>query len=159
MNIYIRSLKVKMEVPKKFHDDFYRDINAYRRKQQNHGRCACPKVDYRYCNMDCCTCKYSRAGDTLSLDCPTTNDEGDEKTVLDSVADEASDTAEIADNQLLCEELIKRMEKLSPGISRAFELRSNGLADVEIARELGIPRTTLLYRMKKVTTILTELFF
>ena len=71
----------------------------------------------------------------------------------------ASDTAEIAADQLLLEALIKRMDKLAPGIFRAFELRRDGLSDTEIAQELDIPRTTLLSRMKKVTATLTEEFF
>lgn len=159
MKIYLRSMNKTIEVSKEAHDDYYRDINAYRRTQQNHGRCACPKADYRYCDMDCWTCKYRRAGDTLSLDCPTTNEEGDEETMLDKMVDEASDTAEIVADQLLLETLIKRMDELVPGIFRAFELRQNGLSDTEIAQELDIPRTTLLSRMKKVTTILNEEFF
>lgn len=159
MKIYIRSLNKSIEVSKEAHDDYYRDINAYRRTQQNHSRCVCPKADYRYCDMDCWTCKYRRCGDTLSLDCPTSNDEGDEETMLDKMVDEASDTAEIAADQLLLETLIKRMDKLAPGIFRAFELRQNGLSDTEIAQELDIPRTTLLSRMKKVTATLTEEFF
>lgn len=159
MKIYIRSLNKSIEVTKDFHDDYYRDLNAYRRTEQNHGRCTCPRSKYYYCDMDCNSCQYSRAGDTLSLDCPTTNDEGDEETMLDKMVDEATDTAEIAADQLLLEALIKRMEELVPGIFRAFELRQSGLSDTEIAQELDIPRTTLLSRMKKVTTILTEEFF
>ena len=159
MKIYIRSLNKSIEVSKEAHDDYYRDINAYRRTQQNHGRCVCPKADYRDCDMDGWTCKYRRCGDTLSLDCPTSNDEGDEETMLDKMVDEASDTAEIAADQLLLEALIKRMDKLAPGIFRAFELRRDGLSDTEIAQELDIPRTTLLSRMKKVTATLTEEFF
>ena len=159
MKIYIRSLNKSIEVSKEVHDDYYRDINAYRRTQQNHGRCVCPKANYRSCDMDCYTCKYSRAGDMLSLDCPTTNEEGDEETMLDKLIDEASDTAEIATDQILLEALIKRMDELVPGIFRAFELRQKGLSDTEIAQEMDIPRTTLLSRMRKVTTILTEEFF
>ena len=159
MQIYLRQMNKVIEVSKEVHDDYYRDINAYRRTQQNHGRCACPKANYRYCDMDCCTCKYRRAGDTLSLDCPATNDEGDEETMLERMVDEASDTVEIAADQLLLETLIKRMDELVPGIFRAFELRQNGLSDTEIAQELDIPRTTLLSRMKKVTATLTEEFF
>ena len=79
--------------------------------------------------------------------------------MLDKMVDEASDTAEIAADQLLLEALIKRMDELVPGIFRAFELRQNGLSDTEIAQELDIPRTTLLPRMKKVTATLTEEFF
>ena len=40
--------------------------------------------------------------------------------MLDKMVDEASDTAEIAADQLLLEALIKRMDKLAPGIFRAL---------------------------------------
>lgn len=43
MQIYLRQMNKVIEVSKEVHDDYYRDINAYRRTQQNHGRCACPK--------------------------------------------------------------------------------------------------------------------
>ena len=101
---------------------------------------------------------YCCALDTISLDCPPTNYEDDEKAMLDRLYNEAFDIAEIVDNKLLCEKLIKRMDELFPGISRAFVLKSNGLSNTEIARNLGISRTTLLYRMEKVKIILTEEF-
>lgn len=159
MKIYLRSMNKTLEVSKEVHDDYYRDINAYRRTQQNRGCCACPKADYRYCDMDCLTCKYHRFGSTLSLDCPIVNEEGDEETMLDKLVDEASDTAEIAADQLLLEVLIERMEELVPGIFHAFELRQNGMSNTEIAQELNIPRTTLVSRMKKVAQILSGEFF
>ena len=43
--IYLRSAEPgKRRVPctKQQFDDYYRDINAYRRTQMNHGRCVCP---------------------------------------------------------------------------------------------------------------------
>lgn len=55
MQIYLRQMNKTIEVSKEVHDDYYRDINAFRRTQQNYGRCVCPKADYRYCDMDCCT--------------------------------------------------------------------------------------------------------
>ena len=51
MHIYLRQMNKTIEVSKEVHDDYYRDINAFRRTQQKHGSCVCPKANYRYCDM------------------------------------------------------------------------------------------------------------
>lgn len=61
--IYIKAINEWYETTKEEHDNYYRDINAYRRTQQNHGNCACPRQKYFYCDMDCCTCKYRISAD------------------------------------------------------------------------------------------------
>lgn len=35
--IYIKSINEWIETTKEEHDNYYKDINAYRRTQQNHG--------------------------------------------------------------------------------------------------------------------------
>lgn len=37
--IYIKKSKRWVDVNKEFYTDYYRDINAYRKRQQEHGRC------------------------------------------------------------------------------------------------------------------------
>ena len=41
-HIYIKERHVWVPVSKSDFDNYYRDINAYRRRQQEHGRCVCP---------------------------------------------------------------------------------------------------------------------
>lgn len=59
-------------------DDYYRDINAYRRTQQNHGRCVCPPSKRLSCDMDCYSCPYHTLGDMSSLDSGLKDDDDDE---------------------------------------------------------------------------------
>lgn len=40
--IYIKGSKSWVDVNKEFYTNYYRDINAYRKRQQEHGRCVCP---------------------------------------------------------------------------------------------------------------------
>lgn len=37
--IYIKESKSWVDVNKEFYTNYYRDINAYRKRQQEHGRC------------------------------------------------------------------------------------------------------------------------
>ena len=37
--IYIKESKSWVDVNKEFYTDYYREINAYRKRQQEHGRC------------------------------------------------------------------------------------------------------------------------
>lgn len=41
--IYIRGMKERIPVTKQKFDDYYRDINSYRRTEMNNGRCVCPR--------------------------------------------------------------------------------------------------------------------
>lgn len=85
--IYLRSTRERIPCTEQEFHDYYRDIDAFRKKQQRHGRCVCPATKRLDCDMDCVTCPFSRAGDSLSLDYTTTNDEGDERSWLDDMPD------------------------------------------------------------------------
>ena len=43
----------KVEATKEQFNDYYRPINAYRKRMQSHGRCICPASKRLTCNMDC----------------------------------------------------------------------------------------------------------
>lgn len=77
--IYIKEAKRWVDVNKEFYTNYYRDINAYRKRQQEHGRCVCPASKRYLCDMDCFTCPYAKAGDQLSLDNTVSDGDGSEK--------------------------------------------------------------------------------
>ena len=85
--IYLRSTHERIPCTEQEFHEYYRDIDTFRKKQQRHGRCVCPAAKRLDCDMDCVTCPFSRAGDTLSLDYTATNDKGDEKSWLDDMPD------------------------------------------------------------------------
>ena len=74
--IYIKGSKNWVDVNKEFYTNYYRDINSYRKRQQEHGRCVCPASKRHLCDMDCMTCPYAKAGDQLSLDNTVSDGEG-----------------------------------------------------------------------------------
>ena len=77
--IYIKGSKSWVDVNKEFYTNYYLDINSYRKRQQEHGRCVCPASKRYLCDMDCMTCPYAKAGDQLSLDNTVSDGEGNEK--------------------------------------------------------------------------------
>ncbi|WP_087064211.1 hypothetical protein [Intestinibacillus massiliensis] len=87
--IYIRSTRERIPVTQQEFNDYYRDINTFRKKQQRHGRCVCPERKRLDCDMDCMTCPFHRAGDGLSLDYTTVDDEGNEQAWADTLADDS----------------------------------------------------------------------
>lgn len=60
--IYVKESKNWVNVNKEFYTNYYRDINAYRKRQQEHGRCVCPASKRYLCDMDSFTCPYAKAG-------------------------------------------------------------------------------------------------
>jgi hypothetical protein len=97
--IYLKDLHQWVSVSKADYDNYYRDINAYRRRQQEHGRCVCPANKRYLCDMDCWTCRFHKAGDELSLDYTVTDDDGNEKSWLDDLADDAPSAQSIMEEQ------------------------------------------------------------
>ena len=96
--IYIKESKSWVDVNKEFYTNYYRDINAYRKRQQEHGRCVCPASKRYLCDMDCMTCPYVKAGDHLSLDNTVSDGEGNEKSWLDDMPDESAAIAELMED-------------------------------------------------------------
>ena len=76
--IYVKESKNWVDVNKEFYTNYYREINTYRKRQQEHGRCICPASKRYLCDMDCFTCPYAKAGDQLSLDNTVNDGDGNE---------------------------------------------------------------------------------
>ena len=156
--IYIRSTHERIPVTQQQFNDYYRDINAFRKKQQRHGRCACPEYKHLECDMNCVTCQSQRAGDSLSLDYTTVDDEGNEQAWIDTLADRSPLMDEIiADSQQL-EQLFIRLKELMPEAIQIGKLRLEGYTDVDIAKRIGIRNTTFRSRLKRAKKILSEEF-
>lgn len=49
--IYIKESKSWVDVNKEFYTNYYRDINTYRKRQQEHGRCVCPASKRYLCDI------------------------------------------------------------------------------------------------------------
>lgn len=155
--IYIKDLHQWVPVSKTDYDNFYRDINSYRRRQQEHGRCVCPASKRYLCDMDCWTCRFRKAGDELSLDYTITDDDGNEKSWLDDLADDAPSAQSILEERELLDTLLSKLEELDPDGHRICELLLQEKSEREIADIMGISRqSTVNYKKKKAFETLRE---
>lgn len=156
--IYIRSTKESIPVSKEEFDAYYKDINAYRRTQMNHGKCVCPSAKWLTCDMDCLTCPFSRAGDTRSLDYTDTDEDGNEISWIDEIPSDDPLLEDIVAEASEMKVLYARLTELMPEAIKIGELRLGGVKDVDIAKVIGIKNTTFIMRLKKVKGILEKEF-
>lgn len=105
--IYLRSTKECVPCTKDEFNNYYRDINAFRQRQQYHGKCVCPQSKRLTCDMDCETCPFHR-NDTFSLEYTVCDDEGNER----AKADEIADPSAAVDTYLEEEELFHALHSL-----------------------------------------------
>ena len=153
--IYLKDLHEWVPVSKADYDNYYRDINAYRRRQQEHGRCVCP-VGKRYlCDMDCHSCRFHKAGDELSLDYAIA---GEERHWIDCLPDDVPSTQSILEERELLDALMSKLNELEPDSRRICELLLEEKSEREIANIMGISQqSTINYKKKKAFEILREL--
>lgn len=156
--IYIRELHEWLPVTKEFYDNYYREINAYRRRQQEHGRCECPASKRYLCNMDCWTCSYLTAGDTSSLNDTIDDVEGNEIERQYYLADLSPTVESIIEDQELLNRLFDALEQINPHYARICWLWANGSSERDIAKELGIKsQSTLNYQRKQALSQLKKI--
>lgn len=140
--IYDPTTKQRIPVTDAVYNEFYCPIWKTFRKAHRHGACSCPGDKWWLCGGDCAVCKYRTAGDSLSLDY-------EQEVVGDIRSDDAAPIDEIVTDSIAFGQLLSRLDKLMPEARLIGELRLRGLTDGEIADKLGIPRTTMLSRLKK----------
>lgn len=161
--IYLRAAKQRIPCTKEQFDDYYRDINAYRRTQQNHGRCVCPPSKRLSCDMDCYSCPYHTPGDMSSLDSGLKDADGEEMNWLVHLQEEMPDLqvpspADYVSDALYMRQILDRLCEIMPQAIEIGRLREQGLSDTAIAGEIGIPRKTFTDRLKKAMGILQKEF-
>lgn len=161
--IYLHSMKEKVPVTRKQFDDYYRDINAYRRTKQNHGECFCPKNRRLMCTIDCSTCPYKVLHKIISLDAPLIDVDGNEMLKLDYLQGENSSLQhesieEVVSDTDEMKRLLQRLSELMPEAIEIGKLREEGLSEDVISEKIGIGRKTYGYRLKKVKNILKKEF-
>lgn len=161
--IYIRSTKQFVPCTKEQFDDYYRDINAYRRTQMNHGRCVCPPSKWLMCNMDCWSCPYRTPGDISSLDNNLIDSEGEEMSWLDHLQETMPDLQtpvvdEMVADSMDMRNILSRLCEIMPQAIEIGRLRQQGLTEDAIAAKIGTGRKTYAYRLKKAAEMLKKEF-
>lgn len=156
--IYIRSTKECIPVTEQEFKDYYCGIDSFRKKQQRHGRCVCPETKRLDCDIDCETCSYGKAGDSLSLDYVISDEEGNTKSWLESLVDPSQPVDELVADGIRMKQLIQQMNELMPQAMKIGALRQQGYSDEAIAKEIGIPRKTFTDRLKRAKKTLEHEF-
>ena len=146
-HIYIRSQRRWQEVPEEVYQEYTRFHDTYRHRMQGRGLCSCPRNKWWVCDADCLTCEYRNADVIASLDSPIGEDD-DDLTLMDTIADDSVVVSELATDRIVLEQLFKRLADMMPEAENIGRLRLQGLSDEQISREIGIPRTTFLSRIK-----------
>ena len=148
--IYIKESKRWGDVNKELYTDYYRDINAFRKRQQEHGRCVCPASKRYLCDMDCMTCPYAKAGDQLSLDKTVNDGEGNERSWLEDMPDDAPAIAEVLEDAELLRALYAKLNELDPEGRLICQLIMKGKSERECGKAMGLSRNTFVYRRDKL---------
>lgn len=156
--IYLRSTRERIPCTKEEFYNYYRDINAFRQRQQYHGKCVCPQSKRLDCDMDCFTCPFRRAGNSISLDYTTTNEDGEEIAWIENLTDSSLPIDEYVSERQAINQILSRLSELMPQAIEIGHLRQQGLTERQIETQIGIGRKTYAYRLKKVKEILSKEF-
>ena len=156
--IYRKSEHRWIDVSEEYYRDHMRFCDAFRKRQQAHGQCVCPRRKFWLCNTDCMNCEFRRAGDMLSLDYEFENSDGNTCTLGDMISDDTPLIEDVLADKVELDQLIKRLQELMPEAIPIGELRLEGLSDEAIADIIGIKRTTFRSRLDKVKEKLSEEF-
>lgn len=155
--IYSRSLKEKIPCTEQQHKDFYRMVDAIRKKEQYHHRCKCPQKYFWACDGDCENCEHHLGYSTLSLDAPNTD--GNDN-FLDILPDESASMEQLYEDRILLEQLFQRLRELDPDADRiiALWMENDKISDRAIAEALGRKQRTFADQMKRIRTELRKIY-
>lgn len=112
--VYIKSTRQWVDVSEEYYRNHTRYYDAFRKRQQAHGKCVCPKNKFWLCDGDCHNCEFRRAGDQLSLDYTTENEDGDVCSLLDPLADIVPSIEDVIADKAELDELFDRLSQLMP---------------------------------------------
>lgn len=155
-SIHLRQTNERIPCTEQEFKDYYRDIDAFRKKQQRHGRCVCPTSKHLDCDMDCYTCPFRRQGDLVSLDVNISKEDGDEITWVDALEDTAPLIEDLVTQKADLDQLFQRIEELMPQALQIGALRQQGMTDTAIAEEIGVGRKTFAHRLMRLREVLEK---
>lgn len=154
--IYDKVSKTWYEVTPEQYAEFDRFRTNKRKREQYHGRCMCPRQKWWLCDGMCDDCEFHAPGDTLSLNKPVSNSEGDEVTLADTLVDPSPSPEDIICDMDELKHLFKDLEELMPEAFQIGRLREDGKTDGEIAEIIKIKRTTFRSQIDRAAYILAK---
>ncbi len=157
-HIYDKQTRTWFEVTPEQYEEYDRWRTRIRKREQYHGRCMCPRSKWWLCDCMCQDCEYRASGDTISLDAPVANEDGDEVTLADTLMDPASLFVSAMCEKEELRQLLARLDELMPEAREIGRLRQKGWTDEAIGDALKIKRTTFLSRLKRAQEKLASEF-
>ena len=154
--IFLKSTRQWVPVSDELYDEHRREIDAFIHRMRDHKCCRCPKSKWWLCDKDCWTCEFHCGSEFASLDTPIDNEETEDITLGDTVADDAPSIDSIVCDKAELDQLFARLNQLMPEAAEIGKLRLSGLNDSAIADTLGIKRTTFRSRLQKVKEQLAD---
>lgn len=157
--IFVHGINTWVEVSEDVYRAYYRPIWAMQKRAQKHNQCVCPKSRLWLCDADCTGCCFHKAGDMLSLDHEYEDGDGNHTSLSETLLalpSDGPDTCTLAEENTLHMALHHALESLSPENRRICELIMAGETERAIAADLGIPRTTYVYRRDKLLRLLHD---
>lgn len=117
-------------------------------------RCFCPKPERWRCNAICEGCPYSIERD-LSLDKGIS---GSEDLTLADVLTDGTNQENASIDKIYYEDVLRRLDDILPIARKIGQLRLEGKTDREIAKILGVSRTSMYRMLDKAKSILSAEF-
>ncbi len=148
--IYLRSTRERIPCTQEEFENYYREINAFRKKQQRHKTCICSENNRLDCDMDCVTCPFRRGTTFISLNDLTEDENGHEIEMGDLIEDPTPRIDEAYAEMEELRELLHRVSELMPEALEIGSLRLQGMSDRQIESRLGVLRQTMEYRLKRL---------
>lgn len=115
--IYYRSLNKRIPVTDEEFTSFYNEISVFRRKQQRHGLCCCPKKSWLSCDSDCNECTYRLYEKTLSLDYTVLDSDGNKTSWANNLPDNSPLIADIVTDGMEMQKVLARLSELMPDVA------------------------------------------
>lgn len=103
-------------------------------------------------------CEFRRAGDLLSLDYATENEDGDMCLPLDALADSTPSIEEVICDKAELEMLFDHLRELMPKAMEIGKFRQKSLIDEPITKIIGLKHTTFQSRLTKAKKQLASEF-
>ena len=154
--IYLPHDNLWVKVTEEVYLEYYRPVWRIQKAAQKAGRCTCPKTRLWACDGDCLTCIYGACGNTVSLDAPIENGDGEEFSLVDTLEDPNAAFADVIVDRLLLEKLLDELAEKDLEGKRICELIMEGSSKAGIAdtlqREFGGNwyKSKAAYREKQV---------
>lgn len=111
-HIYDKQTRTWFDVTPEQFQEYDRWRTRIRKREQAHGHCMCPRSKWWLCDGMCQDCEFHAAGDTISLDAPVANDDGDEVSLGDTLMDPDSLFDSILCDKAEMDMLFARLEEL-----------------------------------------------